>query len=117
MNSFPEYDEQLSKCRDVFVKKTQDYGTNWRVMRTSSMIDQILIKAQRIRSIEEKGEQRVDDSIESEYLGIVNYSILALIQLELGESMNDEIEYGSLFALYDKHAGEARSLMEKKNHD
>ena len=115
--SFPEYDSQTSKCREVFVKKTHDYGTSWRVMRISSLIDQIFIKAQRIRSIEEKGEQKIGDSIESEYLGIVNYSILTLIQMDLGESFDDEIEAGKLFAMYDSKAAEAKALMEKKNHD
>ena len=115
--SFPEYDLQQNKCREVFVKKTHDYGTSWRVMRISSLIDQIFIKAQRIRSIEEKGEQKIGDSIESEYLGIANYCILTLIQMELGDSFDDDIEHGRLFALYDEKAAEAKALMEKKNHD
>ena len=115
--SFPEYDSQINKCREVFVKKTHDYGTSWRVMRISSLIDQIFIKAQRIRSIEEKGEQKIGDSIESEYLGIVNYCILTLIQMDLGESFDDDIEAGKLFAMYDAKAAEAKALMEKKNHD
>ena len=115
--SFPEYDLQLTKCRDVFTKKTHDYGTSWRVMRISSLIDQIFIKAQRIRSIEEKGAQKIGDSIESEYLGIINYCILTLIQMDLGETLNDEIDHGKLFAMYDSKINEAKALMEKKNHD
>jgi hypothetical protein len=112
-----EYDEQINRCRELFTRKTYDYGTSWRVLRISSMIDQIFIKAQRIRSIEEKQEQKIQDSIESEYIGIINYSILALIQMELGDSLNDEIAHEQLFSLYDSKATMAKKLMEAKNHD
>lgn len=117
-NTIEQYDYQAAKCRDLFVKKTHDYGTSWRVMRTSSLIDQIFIKAQRIRSIEEKQEQKIGDTIESEYLGIVNYSIIALIQMDLGESVDElDMDYEKIFESYDKKAGEAMSLMLMKNHD
>ncbi|MDQ3072780.1 MAG: DUF1599 domain-containing protein, partial [Bacteroidota bacterium] len=112
-----QYHAQLSQCREVFINKTRDYGTSWRVMRVSSLIDQIFIKAQRIRSIEEKGRQRVADSVAGEYGAIVNYCIIALIQLELGESLSDNIADTKLFALYDEKALEAQKLMEAKNHD
>ena len=112
-----QYDSQINLCRDLFKKKTQDYGTSWRVMRTSSLIDQIFIKAQRLRSIEEKGEQKVNDSIEGEYIGIINYSIITLIQMELGESFEQEVDYTRLFTLYDQKASQAKMLMEQKNHD
>ena len=112
-----QFDTQITRCRDIFRKKTQDYGTSWRVLRIPSLIDQIFIKAQRIRSIEEKGEQKVQDSIEGEYIGIINYCIITLIQMELGDSLNDEIDHQKLFSLYDAKAGEAKRLMEQKNHD
>jgi hypothetical protein len=112
-----QYDSQINICRDLFKKKTQDYGTSWRVMRISSLIDQIFIKAQRLRSIEEKGEQKVNDSIEGEYIGIINYSIITLIQMELGESYEEESDYINLFRLYNEKADHAKTLMEQKNHD
>ncbi|RYD74551.1 MAG: DUF1599 domain-containing protein [Sphingobacteriales bacterium] len=112
-----QYDSQIKLCRDLFQKKTQDYGTSWRIMRTPSLIDQIFIKAQRLRSIEEKGEQKVNDSIEGEYIGIINYSIITLIQKELGESNEVENDYTNLFRLYDEKAAQAKALMEQKNHD
>ncbi|MGZ5282977.1 MAG: DUF1599 domain-containing protein, partial [Bacteroidia bacterium] len=104
-----QYDSQINLCRDLFKKKTQDYGTSWRVMRISSLIDQIFIKAQRLRSIEEKGEQKVNDSIEGEYIGIINYSIITLIQMELGESYEEEVDYTNLFRLYDEKADHAKA--------
>ena len=79
-----EFAEMIEKCRDIFARKLQDYGTSWRVMRPSSLTDQIYIKARRIRSIEEKGEAAVDEGIEPEFIGIVNYCVIALIQLKLG---------------------------------
>jgi hypothetical protein len=112
-----QYDGQISRCRDIFQKKTQDYGTSWRVLRIPSLIDQIFIKAQRIRSIEEKGEQKIQDSIEGEYIGIINYCIITLIQMDLGDTLNDEIEHKKLFILYESKAAEAQRLMEQKNHD
>lgn len=112
-----EYNRQIAKCRELFVKKTHDYGASWRVLRISSLIDQIFIKAQRIRSIEEKGEQKIGDSITGEYIGIINYAIITLIQLELGSSYSDDIEGERLFTLYDKYTEQARDLMLAKNHD
>ena len=82
-HTISEYQQVIKKCREVFLKKTIDYGTAWRILRLPSITDQIFIKAQRIRSIQEKGEQKIEDNIQSEFLGIINYSIIALIQLEL----------------------------------
>ena len=112
-----EYDEQIRRCRELFVKKTHDYGTSWRVLRISSLTDQIFIKAKRIRSIEEKQQQKVDDPIESEYVGIINYCVIALIQLELGSSFEENIAHETLFRMYDEKVANARTLMENKNHD
>ena len=112
-----QYDAAVAKCKDVFMKKTQDYGTAWRILRTSSLTDQLFIKAQRIRTIEEKGVSMVNEGLESEFIGIVNYSIMALIQLELKDNSEMELEPSRALALYEKHAREVKSLMERKNHD
>src|SRR5689334_3769903 len=79
-----QFDSVIARCKDIFLKKMQDYGTSWRILRISSITDQIFIKAQRIRSIEQKGTQKVDEPVNAEFLGIINYCIIALIQLELG---------------------------------
>jgi hypothetical protein len=112
-----QYSEAIEKCREIFTRKNRDYGTSWRVMRLSSITDQIFIKAQRLRTIEQKGEQKVGEDEESEYRGIINYCIIALIQIGLNESTSVDMDPESLIALYDKYADEARSLMEAKNHD
>ena len=95
----------------------KDYGSAWRILRTSSLTDQIFIKAKRIRSIEEKGMSKVDEGIQPEYIGIVNYCIMALVQLELGYDENTELPYADCVSLYDKNFKIAKSLMENKNHD
>lgn len=112
-----QYNGVFDTCRDVFIKKNRDYGTSWRSMRTSSITDQIFIKAKRIKSIEEKGEQKVADSIEGDYAGIVNYCIIALIQLELGDSEEGSLEEEKLITLYDKNREIITKLMLDKNHD
>lgn len=112
-----QFEKVVSKCRDVFSKKMQDYGNSWRVLRTSSLTDQIYIKANRIRSIQEKGEKRVDEGIQPEFIGIVNYSIMALIQLELGVSTEVDLDSDKAYELYDQFIDEAKSLMKDKNHD
>src|SRR5690242_12320539 len=86
-----QFDSVISRCKDIFLKKMKDYGTAWRILRVSSITDQIFIKAQRIRSIEEKGIQRVEESIDSEFIGIINYCVIALIQLEMGNEHNLEM--------------------------
>ena len=113
-----EYDSIIKKCEDIFAKKMKDYGSAWRILRISSLTDQIFIKAQRIRSIEDKGSQKVDEGVISEFIGIVNYSIIGLIQLELGVSeQEEEIQYDQVMNLFDKYALKAKKLMMDKNHD
>lgn len=107
----------VSRCRDLFLKKTTDYGTAWRVLRPSSITDQLYIKALRIRSIEEKGAQKVADSVESEFVGLVNYCVLALIQLELPPNAPQTLDAGQVKILYDHHIEENIRLLEAKNHD
>lgn len=107
----------IEACREVFVKKTRDYGTAWRILRPASLTDQLYIKAKRIRSIEEKGKQKVEDDVRGEYIGLVNYSVLALIQLSLPETAALEMAPDEVERLYDEHTRRARELMEAKNHD
>ena len=112
-----EYKQAMAACKKLFAKKTHDYGTAWRVLRLSSITDQIFIKAQRIRSIEDKGTQRVSDGIDSEFMGIINYCVIALIQLEMGNESNLEMTEKEVVEHFDKHVLEAKRLMENKNHD
>jgi hypothetical protein len=112
-----QYDTAVASCKDIFIKKMKDYGTAWRVLRTSSITDQIFIKAQRIRNIEDKGTQKVVDDVRSEYVGIINYSIIGLIQLALKNDSRMELPTDEVAKLYEKYANEAKSLMENKNHD
>ena len=112
-----EYKAQTAICRDIFIKKNQDYGPSWRILRIPSLIDQIFIKAQRLRSIEEKKRQEVEERIENECYGIINYCIITLVQLELGESFEIDSQNGQLLKLYDEKVAEAEKLMQSKNHD
>ncbi len=116
-NTSMQYDKIIETGREIFLKKMNDYGTAWRILRVSSITDQVFIKAQRIRSIEEKGFQLVNEGIDGEYLGILNYCIIALIQLEKGS--NPEIEMGKeeVIRLFNFHSNKAKQLMENKNHD
>ncbi|MFC2111484.1 DUF1599 domain-containing protein [Bacteroidota bacterium] len=116
-NTSKQYDEIIMLCKAIFIAKMKDYGSAWRILRTSSLTDQIFIKAQRIKSIEQKGVQKIKDDIKSEYIGIINYSIMALIQLELGVGESPEMETEVAENLYDKYFINAKSLMENKNHD
>jgi hypothetical protein len=111
-----QYDKVISICRDIFLRKMTDYGTAWRILRPVSLTDQIYIKAQRIRSIEEKGVTKVDEGIRTEFIGIINYAIMGLIQLEFGPS-DAELDPGETLTLYDKHINQAKMLMQAKNHD
>ena len=90
-NTNQQYDAAVQSCRDIFIKKTKDYGTAWRVLRPISIVDQIFIKAQRIRTIQEKKTQRVGDDIAGEFKGMLNYSVIGLIQLELNNSTSEEL--------------------------
>ena len=112
-----DFRKAIGKCREIFVKKLKDYGTSWRVMRPMSLTDQIYIKAKRIRSIEEKGVDnlKVKEGIEPEFIGIVNYCAIALIQLALGPG--EPIEPEKALQLYDKEIEDSTSLMLDKNHD
>jgi len=112
-----QFEQAMNICKDVYEKKIKDYGTAWRIMRTSSLTDQILIKAFRIRSFEQKGIQKIEENIENEYIGIVNYSIIALIQLELETYEASELEHDRAMELYNKYSLEAKNLMMRKNHD
>ncbi|MBN2173531.1 MAG: DUF1599 domain-containing protein [Bacteroidales bacterium] len=112
-----QFEAVIRLCSDVFVKKMEDYGTAWRILRTPSLTDQIYIKANRIRSIEEKGTQKVEEGIVPEFIGIINYSVMALIQLELGAIEEQDLNKSRIAELYDKYIFGAKALMENKNHD
>ena len=115
--TFTQYNTAVATCKDIFIKKMKDYGTAWRILRTNSITDQIFIKAQRIRNIEDKGTQKINEDVRSEYIGIINYSIIGLIQLDLKNDSRMELPADEVSKLYDRYASEARSLMENKNHD
>lgn len=112
-----QYDKVLAEALHLFEKKFRDYGASWRVMRPTAVTDQIFIKAQRIRSIQEKGESLVDEGIRGEFIAIVNYGIMGLVQLEHGYSNNPEQEHQTLIKWYQEYAAKARRLMLSKNHD
>src|SRR5688500_15059787 len=112
-----QYEAVIQQCLDIFTKKTQDYGTAWRVLRTISIVDQIYIKAQRIRTIQEKGTQQIGDDIPSEFMGILNYAVIGLIQLSLTEQDPEELEINKALSLYTAHVQTAKELMLRKNHD
>ena len=115
-----QYDIIVKECEDVFLKKTGDYGTAWRVLRSISIIDQVYIKTQRIRNIQETGQQKVEnigDDIRSEFIGIINYSVIGLIQLELTDNDPEELTVSEAEVLYHKHFIAAKTLMQNKNHD
>jgi len=115
-----QYDRAIAGCAEVFVKKNEDYGPSWRVLRVSSLIDQLYIKAKRIRTIEEKKTQKIEDDFESEFRGLINYCAMTLIQLEIGPkdlSSGDTNEFEGLKKLYEKQLQTARALMLNKNHD
>jgi hypothetical protein len=116
-NTIRQYEEVLKYCRELFLKKHRDYGSSWRILRTSSLTDQLYIKALRIRSLEEKQEQKINEGVDAEYRGLVNYSILALIQLDVDEKEPKELSEERAIALYDAEAHKAKNLMIDKNHD
>jgi hypothetical protein len=112
-----QYDTAIKSCEDIFIKKTKDYGTSWRVYRIISVADQVYIKAKRIRNIQEKKLQRIGDDIISEFRGIVNYGIIGLIQLDLEGDETEELDADVLRKMYDEKIVTAKKLMEDKNHD
>lgn len=115
--TFQQYDTVIGACRKVFMAKNLDYGTAWRILRTSSITDQIYIKACRIRSIEEKGESKVDEGIRPEFIGMINYSVMALIQLDLNSAEEPHMDADIVGAKFDAFVAMARDLMADKNHD
>ena len=117
MTTEEEFLQAIDECRSIFTKKLTDYGAAWRIMRPESVTDQIFIKANRIRSIELKGVAMVNEGIRPELIGIVNYAIIGLIQLQLGFSDNDDKTKEEVLRLYDHYATEAKNLMLAKNHD
>lgn len=112
-----EYKQVIKHCKALFEKKTKDYGTAWRILRLSSITDQIYIKAQRIRSIQEKQSQKIAEDITSEFIGIINYCLMALIQIKMDDSERLEIPYEELEPLYDEAVNETLELLQNKNHD
>lgn len=117
-NTAVQYDEVVKTCRSVFENKTRDYGTAWRILRPSSLTDQLYIKAQRIRTIQEKGAQKINEDISSEFIGIINYAVMALIQLDAqNTALPLEMEASQAISLYDTKITVAKNLMQNKNHD
>ena len=117
MNTEEQYSNVIENSRSVFLKKTADYGTSWRVYRTISVADQIYIKAKRIRTIQEKKEQKIADNISSEFQGILNYAIIGLIQLKINNEEVEQMAVGEVQELYDNVITIAKALMMDKNHD
>jgi len=112
-----EYKNVIRKARSIFVNKTLDYGTAWRILRLPSITDQIFIKAQRIRSIQDKGAQQIEEGINSEFIAIINYCVMALMQIELKAETTLEMQPDMVFNMYDKYIEDTLELMQKKNHD
>jgi len=116
-NTAAEYEAVIDICKGLFIKKTIDYGTAWRILRPASITDQIFIKAQRIRTLEEKKVSKVDEDITGEYIGIVNYCVIAMMQLECGPETPIEIPAEEVSLMFDEKVKETEELMFAKNHD
>ena len=116
-NTSEQYDNVITKCTEIFKKKTLDYGTAWRILRSSSLTDQIFIKANRIRTIQETGSSKVNEGIESEFIGIINYCIMALIQIDMSNDNRMEIPVDEVIELYNHKIILSKDLMQQKNHD
>ena len=112
-----QYDQAIASCRDIFIKKTKDYGTAWRVLRIISVVDQIFIKALRIRTIQDKGIQKVGDDIKDEFKGIINYAVIGLIQLKLDDPKVEDMAVDQVQALYQEYVDFSKATMMDKNHD
>jgi hypothetical protein len=117
MDTNKQYYEQITQCKDIFIKKTKDYGTAWRVLRPISIVDQIFIKAQRIKNLQEKKVQLVVDDIEGEFKGIINYGVIGLMQLDKATAEIDEVPVQEVEASYDQKIQFAFDTMQNKNHD
>ncbi|WP_428224483.1 DUF1599 domain-containing protein [Flavobacterium sp.] len=116
-NTSQQYDAIIAQCRDLYTKKMKDYGSAWRILRLPSLTDQIFIKAQRIRSLQENEVRKIDEDEASEFIGIINYSIMALIQLEKGIATQPDLKVDEAVALYNEKIKLTKELMEAKNHD
>ena len=116
-NTSQEYDKVMATCRTLFINKMKDYGSAWRILRLSSLTDQIYIKAQRTRSLQENEIRKVDEDETGEFIGIINYSIMALIQLELGVADQPDLDSENAVLLYDQKIKATKELMNAKNHD
>lgn len=116
-NTSQEFDNVIATCKSLFMKKTIDYGTAWRILRPSSITDQLFIKAQRIRTLEDKKVAKIAEDITSEYIGIVNYCVIAMLQLELSADEPHELDANRVESLFDKRVNETKELMFAKNHD
>jgi hypothetical protein len=112
-----QYEDAVKGCRDIFLKKTADYGTSWRVLRMISILDQLYIKAKRIRTIQEKGAQRVGEDIRGEFQAIVNYGVIGLIQLDMKEDGVEDLSTDKTAIFYDEKISFVKKIMENKNHD
>lgn len=117
MNTKEQFDHVISLCRDIFEKKLKDYGSSWRIMRPQSITDQIFIKANRIRSLETKKTSLIDEGIQPEFIGIVNYGVIGLIQLAKGYADTTDMSVDEVLKLYDQYITETKELMYAKNHD
>ena len=116
-DTLKQYDAVMNECRSLYIKKMSDYGSAWRILRLPSLTDQIFIKAQRIRQLQENVVRKVDEGEKSEFIGIINYSIMALIQLESGVAETPDLNTEEATILYDKHSKITKELMLNKNHD
>ena len=117
MNTIHQYDQAVKQCREIFIKKVHDYGTSWRVLRMISIVDQIYIKAQRIRTIQQVKQQMIADDINGEFKGILNYAVIALIQIDKGNALVEDVSVDESAVLYDAKMDIAKALMLHKNHD
>jgi len=112
-----EYKNIVRQCRNLFSKKMKDYGSAWRILRLASLTDQIFIKAQRIRSLQQNGSQKIEEGQTPEFIGIINYSLMALIQIDLGIAEQPDLELDAALAQYDEKIVTTYELMQNKNHD
>lgn len=117
VNTDQQYDGALGNCREIFINKTKDYGTSWRVYRTISIADQIYIKAKRIRNIQQKGIQKINDDVKGEFMGILNYGVIGLIQLDINDDEVEDLSPEEAGKRYDEKIIIAKKLMQDKNHD
>lgn len=117
MTTEEQFDKAINECRDIYIKKYHDYGAAWRIMRPESLTDQIYIKANRVRTLETTGVSLVGEGIRPELIGIVNYAVMGMVQLEMGYSERDDLDEKTAVEVYDRHMQATRSLMLKKNHD